>query len=148
MADDRPPTGPIATGWLLALAWIFVVLLGLSILVTLTALVFGPDLFARTIGIPLQVPAFGIWDAVRTAVNAGFAIACVGVVRQDRDFASFAVVLAWMVVAVQCVDAFVRIFHLTLSIPIGALFYVAFALKLSSNLRHAPAPPPGSAGML
>ncbi|HEU5358536.1 MAG TPA: hypothetical protein VFU45_05435, partial [Gemmatimonadales bacterium] len=92
--------------------------------------------------------AFGVWDAIRGAVSAAFAISCVGVIRQDRDFAWFAVIFAWCVAAIQCVDAFLKIFHLTLSVPIGAVVYVAFAIKLSSNLKREVHTPPGSGGML
>ena len=145
---ERRTSAPIATGWLLVLAWVFSILGGLGLIFTLLLVTLGPGPLTRTFGIRLRIPEFGVWDGVRTAVSLAFTISCVGVIMQDRDFAWFAVILAWCVAAIQCVDAFLKIFHLTLSVPIGVVVYAAFAIKLSSNLRRAVHTPPGSGGML
>jgi hypothetical protein len=146
---DSTAQPPIATGWLLWLTWLFVIGLALTSIGTAIALVFGPDAVARALGIGYRAPDVTVWWGIQQVAYVSFGVACVGVLLRDRDFASFAVVMAWSIAVLQCIDAALQIFHLRLSLPIGVVLYVAFAIKMSMVLRAEAAPaPPGSGGML
>jgi len=145
---------PIATGWLLWLTWFFALVLGVGgVIASALFIVIGPEAIAAALRLPLRMPDhFTAWWAIEQVAYLLFGIACVGVLLRDRDWARTAVVVAWVIVLLQCVDAGLQIFHWRLSIPIGALLYVAFAVKTSIVLRDlSPAvagAPPGSRGTL
>ena len=140
---------PIATGWLLWLTWFFAIALGSGVVGALVALFLGPDYLARLLGIPFLAPNVTVWWGVHQAAYLFFGVACVGVLMRDRDFARYAVILAWSIVALQCADAALQIFRLRLSIPIGAILYAAYAVKMGRVLRgRPPVMPPRSGGML
>ncbi len=145
---------PIATGWLLGLTWFFALVVGLGgVIASVLAIIVGPEAIAASLRLPLRMPEhFTVWWAIEQVAYLLFGLACVGVLLRDRDWARTAVVVAWVIVVLQCVDAGLQILHLRLSIPIGALLYVAFAVRTSTVLRgahpsRAPAPP-GSGGTL
>jgi hypothetical protein len=144
---SRPP---IATGWLLWLAWIYVVLFGLGVLVELAQLILGYSPLVALFGLSDPGPVrITWWWLVHVIPNAGFAVGCIAILMRDRDLAWFAVVCGWTIAVVQCLDAFLAVFHLRLSIPISAPIFAAFAWR-TANVLGAPqkAAPPRSLGTL
>jgi hypothetical protein len=132
------------------LTWIYVGLFGLGILLALASILGGRDVLGTVLGVSTPGPdnVNFIW-LLHQLPYVAFAIGCVGVLVRDRDFAWVAIVAAWVIVVVQCADAFVQIFHLRLSIPISAFIFGAYAWKMGSVLRPRPASmPPRSGGML
>jgi len=153
--DPTPQTKPpIATGWLLWLTWFFALVLGVGgVIASALFIIIGPEAIAAVLRLPLRMPDhLTVWWAIEQVAYLLFGIACVGVLLRDRDWARTAVVVAWVIVLLQCVDAGLQIFHWRLSIPIGALLYVAFAVKTATVLRGlspaAAGVPPGSRGTL
>jgi hypothetical protein len=56
---------------------------------------------------------------------------------KDRDFAWVAVVSAWAITVVQCVQAFLQLAHLRLSLPLSALSFAAYTIAMTKLLRPA-----------
>jgi hypothetical protein len=149
-ASSKSQRPPIATGWLLWLTWLYIGFFGLGILVDVASLVAGRDVVGTWFGVSVAgLDNVGVVWVLRQLPYVAFAIGCVGILLRDRDFAWMAIVAAWLIVAVQCVDAFLQIFHLRLSVPISAFVFGAYAWKTGSVLRpRQVAMPPRSGGML
>ena len=150
--DSLRQKPPIATGRLLWLTWFFALVLGVGgVIGSALWIVVGPEAIADALHLPLRIPDhLTVWLIIEQVAYLLFGFACVGTLLRDRDWSRTAVVVAWIIVGFQCVDAGLQIFHLRLSIPIGALLYVAFALRTSTVLRGpvAASVPPGSRGTL
>ena len=54
------------------------------------------------------------------------------------DFAWVAVVSAWAIAVVQCMQAFLQLAHLRLSLPLSAFVLVAYAIGMTRLLRPRP----------
>ena len=121
-----------AHGWVLWLTWAYVVLFGVGTLFGMVAVVAGGRLFGLEISGPDQIT---IWWVLLQVPYIAFAIATVGVLLEDRDFASAAVVAAWVIAVIQGIQAFLQLAHLRLSIPLGAFLYAAYALGMTKQLR-------------
>ena len=135
---------------MLWLTWIYVGLFGVGVLLALASIIGGRDVLGTLFSVSTPGPdnVNLIW-VLRQLPYVAFAIGCVGVLLRDRDLAWVAVVAAWVIVVVQCADAFVQIFHLRLSIPISAFIFGAYAWKMASVLRPRPvSTPPRPGGML
>jgi len=140
MMTGVPPAAPvartpIATGWLLWLTWLFVIVAASGILFSVLVLIVGADRLTQLIGLTVNMPALTAWWMIEQAAYVLFGIACVGVLAKDRDLAGISVVLAWVIVVFQCIDALLQLFEARISIPAGAVLYLAYALKMSSVLR-------------
>ena len=133
--SDRPF---VATGWLLWLTWAYVAVFGIGLVLQVATLALGWNPLGALFRI--QAPDIGqisvAWLLVQLPYIA-FAIGCVGVLLRDRDFAWVAVISAWVIAAVQSVEAFLQLLHLRLSVPISALIFVAYAVRATKVLRPA-----------
>ena len=141
---------PLASGWLLWLAWTYAVVFAFGVLFTLASLVLGSNPLAALFGLPDPGPVqVTWWWLTHQVVYVGFGVGCIAILARDRDLAWFAVVFGWAVACVQCLDAFLAIFHLRLSIPLSAPFYAAVAWRTASLMRAPERQlPPGSLGTL
>jgi hypothetical protein len=121
--------------WILWLTWIYVGLFALGVVFQIASIVMGQSLWTTLLG--MDVPATQItvlWVLIQLPYIA-FVIGAVGVLLRDRDFAWVTVVASWIIVGIQCVQAFLQLFHLRLSIPIGAFLFAAYAIGLMRVLR-------------
>jgi hypothetical protein len=146
----QPTTGSkpaIATGWLLAFTWLFVIVCALGLVVDIWIIVWGPDALEAAIHLPVNLPSeVNVWWGLQQFVDLLFGVACVGVLVRDRDLARLAVYAAWAVVVIECVDAALKLLQLHLSLPIGAVLYALFAISLARALRRTdPRPEPAAA---
>jgi tellurite resistance protein TehA-like permease len=120
--------------WILWLTRAYVALFGIGTLVGIVAVLLGGRLFDLGLHGPDQLTPGWVLLPVPYAV---FAIACVGVLLRHRDFAWVAVAAAWTITVIQCVQAFLQIFHPLLSLPLGAFVFAAYAIGLTRSLRPA-----------
>jgi|ERR1041385_1276367 hypothetical protein len=128
------PTAPSfqPRGWILWLTWLYVGLFGIGTLFGIVAVVLGGRLFGFELRGPDQLTVGWILLQVPYIV---FAIACVGVLLRDRDFGWAAVASAWTITVIQCIQAFLQLFHLHVSLPLSALLFAAYAIGLTRLLR-------------
>jgi hypothetical protein len=135
-----PPATPsnrpfVATGWLLWLTWAYVGVFGIGLVLQVAILV-GWNPLGALFGI--EASDIGQISIVWLLLQLPYivlAIGCVGILLHDRDFAWVAVISAWVVAAIQCVQAFLQLFHLRLSVPISAFIFVAYAVRATKVLR-------------
>jgi hypothetical protein len=127
--------------WILWLTWIYVSLFGLGVVFQIASILMGQSLWTTLFGVDAPVERITVWWVLIQLPYIAFAIGAVGVLMRDRDFAWVTVVVAWIIVGMQCVQAFLQLFHLRLSIPIGAFLFAAYALGMTRALRlqHAAA---------
>ena len=121
-----------AHGWLLWLTWFYVAIFALGTVFGILILVTGAAPFGLEFRGPVEIT---VWWVLVQVPYIAFAIGCIGVLLADRDFAWVAVVSAWAIVVVQCVQAFLQLFHLRLSLPLTAIVYAAYAIGMARLLR-------------
>ncbi len=121
-----------ARGWLLWLTWLYVAIFAIGTVFGILIRITGATPFGLELRGPEQIT---VWWILAQVPYIAFAIGCVGVLLADRDFAWVAVVSAWAIVVVECVQAFMQLFHLRLSLPLSALFYAAYAIGMARLLR-------------
>jgi len=119
-------------GWLLWLTWFYVAIFALGTVFGIIIRVTG----ATPLGLEFRGPdQITVWWVLAQVPYIAFAIGCVGLLLGDRDFAWVAVVSAWAIVVVQCVQAFLQLFHLRLSLPLSAILYAAYAIAMARRIR-------------
>ena len=102
-----------ARGWVLWLTWLYVVVFGIGTLVGIATLLLG----ARVFGVEIRGPdAITVWWVLVQVPYIALFIGCIGVLLRDRDFAWVAVVSAWAIAVVQCMQAFLQ-YSLTCGSP-------------------------------
>jgi hypothetical protein len=136
LGSATPSARPfVATGWLLWLTWAYVALFGVGLALQ-GAILVGWNPLGALFGI--EVSDLGqisvVWVLIQLPYIL-FAIGCVGILLHDRDFAWVAVLSAWVIAAVQFVQAFLQLFHLRLSVPISAFIFIAYAVRATKVLR-------------
>jgi len=121
-----------ARGWVLWLTWLYVVLFGLGTLFGIAMLLFGSHGF----GLEMRGPdSITVWWVLVQVPYIAFFVGCIGVLLKDRDFAWVAIVSAWAIAVVQCVQAFLQLAHLRLSLPLSAFLFAAYAVALTRRLH-------------
>jgi hypothetical protein len=124
-----------ARGWLLWLTWVYVALFGIGTVFGIAGLLFG----GRVLGLEIRGgDAITVWWLLVQVPYIAFFIGCIGTLLKDRDFAWVAVVSAWAIAVVQCVQAFLQLAHLRLSLPLSAVVFVAYAIGTTKVLRPVP----------
>lgn len=121
-----------ARGWVLWLTWLYVVLFSLGLLVLIVTFVFG----LGVVGLEVHGPdRLTLWWVLLQVPYIGFGVGCAGLLLKDRDFAWVAVVSAWIIAVIQCIQALVQLANLRLSVPLSALVFAAYAVGLTRLLR-------------
>ena len=128
-------------GWLLWLTWLYVVVFGIGTVFGIAGVLFG----GRVLGLEIRGrDTITVWWVLVQVPYIAFFVGCIGTLLKDRDFAWVAVVSAWAIAVVQCVQAFLQLAHLRLSLPLTAVLFVAYAIGTTRLLR--PVPPEGRVG--
>ena len=131
-ATDQVSNQFQARGWLLWLTWLYVVVFGIGTLFGIATLLLGGHMFG------LQIPrqdAIMVWWVLVQVPYIAFFVGCIGALLKDRDFAWVAVVSAWAIALVQCVQAFLQLAHFRLSLPLSAFLFAAYAIGMTKLLR-------------
>ena len=131
-ATDQVSTQFQARGWLLWLTWFYVVVFGIGTLFGVATLLFGGRVFGLEVRGQDGITVW--WVLVQVPYIALF-VGCLGVLSKDRDFAWVAVVSSWAITVVQCVQAFMQLAHLRLSLPLSAFLFAAYAVGMAKLLR-------------
>ena len=118
-------------GWVLWLTWLYVALFGLGLLFWIAMLVSGTE-FGLEVRGPERIT---VWWVLLQVPYISFALGAAGVLLKDRDFAWVAVVSAWAITVIQCIQAFLQLANLRLSVPLSALVFAAYAVGLTKLLR-------------
>jgi len=122
-----------ARGWILWLTWLYVVLFGLGTLFGIVMLLFC----CHASGLEMRGPdSITVWWVLVQVPYIGFLVGCIGVLLKDRDFAWVAIVSAWAITVVQCVQAFLQLAHLRLSLPLSAFLFAAYAIGMTKVLHR------------
>jgi hypothetical protein len=119
-------------GWILGLTWLYALLFGIGTLLGGAALLLGGQLFGLELRGPDEIT---VWWVLGQVPYIALAICSVGVLLKDRDFAWGAVVSAWTIAVLQCVQAVLQLAHLRLSLPLSAVLFAAYAIGLTKSLR-------------
>ncbi len=137
-ATDQVSADFQVRGWILWLTWLYVVLFGLGTLFGIVMLLLGGHPF----GLEMRGPdSITLWWVLVQVPYIGFLVGCIGVLLKDRDFAWVAIVSAWAIAVVQCVQALLQLAHLRLSLPLSAFLFVAYAIGMTKVLHRGQPEP-------